>query len=83
MQSSCHPRAAEKNAGEVVFYGEGGTMGIGRDGWTIFDQGGKETGKGKGAGGGDAAHIGNFLNAIRGKAKLNSTIAEGQKSSMM
>jgi len=83
VQSSCHPRAAEKTIGEIVFYGDNGTMAIGRDAWTNFDPSGKEMGKGKGAGGGDAAHIGNFLDAIRGKAKLNSPIAEGQKSTMM
>jgi predicted dehydrogenase len=83
VQSSCHPRAAEKTIGEVVFYGDNGTMAIGRDSWTNFDLAGKETGKGKGAGGGDAAHIGNFLDTIRGKAKLNSPIVEGQKSTMM
>jgi predicted dehydrogenase len=81
--SSCHPRAAEKPIGECMFYGDAGTMAVSRDSWTVFDPAGKETGKGKGAGGGDAAHIGNFLDAIRGKAQLNSPIAEGQKSTML
>ncbi len=83
VQSSSHPRAAEKNVGECVFYGDNGTMGVARDGWTIYDPTGKEISKGKGAGGGDVAHIGNFIDAIRGKAKLNSPIEEGQKSTMM
>ncbi len=83
VQSSCHPRAAEKAPGECMFYGDSGTMAVNRDSWTIFDLGGKETGKGKGAGGGDAAHIGNFLDTIRGKATLNSPIEEGQKSTML
>ncbi len=83
VQSSCHPRNAEKPLAEIVFYGEGGTMAISRDSWIIFDPNGKETGKGKGKGGGDAAHIGNFIEAIRGNAKLNSPIEEGQKSTMM
>jgi hypothetical protein len=39
--------------------------------------------KDKGAGGGDPAHIGNFLDAIRGKGTLNSPIDEGQKSTML
>jgi predicted dehydrogenase len=81
--SSCHPRAAEKPLAEVVFYGDNGTMGIGRDSWTIYDPKGKEISQGKGAGGGDPAHMGNFLDAIRGKAKLNSPIDEGQKSTML
>lgn len=81
--SSCNPRAAEKPLGEVMFYGEGGTMAIGRDSWTVYDMKGVETSKGKGAGGGDPAHMGNFIEAIRGNAKLNSPIEEGQKSTML
>lgn len=83
MQSSCHPRPAEKPLAECVFYGDGGTFAIDRDAWTIYDEKGAKTGGGKGAGGGDAAHIGNFLEAIRGNAKLNSPIDEGQKSTML
>ena len=83
VQSSCHPRNAEKPLAEIIFYGDNGTMAINRDSWTIFDPAGKETGKGKGKGGGDAAHIGNFLDAIRGNGTLNSPIEEGQKSTML
>ena len=84
VQSSCHPRSAEKGIGEVVFYGDKGTMSIGRDSWTIYDFAGAETGKGKATiKGNDATHIGNFLDAIRGNAKLNSPIDEGQKSTML
>ncbi len=83
VQSSSHPRNAEKPIAECVFYGDNGTMAINRDSWTIFDPAGKEVSKGKGKGGGDAAHIGNFIEAIRGNAKLNSPIVEGQKSTMM
>ena len=83
VQSSCHPRAAEKPLGECVFYGEGGTFSISGSAWTIHDDKGAKTGEGKGPGGGDAAHIGNFLEAIRGNATLNSPIEEGQKSTML
>lgn len=85
IQSSCHPRAAEKNLGECVFYGDGGTLAMSRDAWTIYDLKGVETGKGKAstAGTGDVSHIGNFIEAIRGNAKLNSPISEGQKSTML
>lgn len=83
VQSSCHPRSAEKPIGECLFYGEGGTFAINRDSWTVYDAKGVKTSEGKGAGGGDPAHIGNFLDGIRGNAKLNSPIEEGQKSTML
>lgn len=83
VQSSSHPRNAEKPLAEVMFYGEGGTMAVNRDSWTVFDPKGVKTSEGKGPGGGDAAHMGNFLEAIRGNAKLNSPIEEGQKSTML
>ncbi len=83
VQSSCHQRAAEKPVGECVFYGDVGTMAMSSNTWTIFDGKGTKTGEGKGAGGGDPAHMGNFLEAIRGNATLNSPIEEGQKSTML
>ncbi len=82
-QSSSQPRAAEKGLGELQFYGDNGTMAVARDYWTIYDLKGAEISKGKGAAGGDPAHIGNFLDAIRGNTKLNSPIDEGQKSTML
>jgi len=82
-QSSCHPRNPEKPLAECVFYGDGGTFAVNRDSWTVYDSKGVKVGDGKGAGGGDAAHMGNFLEAIRGNAKLNSPIEEGQKSTML
>jgi predicted dehydrogenase len=83
VQSSCHPRGGEKSLGECVFYGENGTFAISGSNWGIYDPKGVQTGGGKGAGGGDAAHIGNFLDTIRGNANLNSPIEEGQKSTML
>jgi predicted dehydrogenase len=85
VQSSCHPRPAEKPIAECVFYGDHGTMGIDRDSWRIYDPKGVEisTGKASTAGTGDVSHIANFIEAIRGNATLNSPIHEGQKSTMM
>ena len=80
--SSCHPRSAEKPLGECVFYGDEGTFAMSNNSWTIHDPKGAKIGDGKGPSG-DAAHIGNFLEAIRGKAPLNSPIEEGQKSTML
>ncbi len=83
VQSSCSPRAAEKNLGECVFYGDGGTLAISGSKWGIYDPKGAKTGEGEGAGGRDPAHVGNFLNAIRGSESLNSPIEEGQISTML
>ena len=83
VQSSCHPRSAEKPLGECVFYGEGGTFAISGSAWSIYDAKGAKISEGKGPGGGDAAHIGNFIESIRGNATLNSPIEEGQKSTML
>ncbi len=83
VQSSSYPRSSEKPLGEVVFYGEGGTFAISGSSWTIYDGKGTMVSEEKRKGGGDPAHMGNFLDAIRGKAKLNSPIEEGQKSTML
>lgn len=85
VQSSCHPLRADRPAAEAIFYGDGGTMAIARDSWTIYDQAGKEVGTGKSgvAGMGDIPHVGNFIAAIRGEAELTSPIDEGQKSAML
>jgi predicted dehydrogenase len=85
VHSSCHPRRAEKPLGEVLFYGDGGTMAINRDAWTLYDPAGQEMGAGKSSAKEslDVAHIGNFVAAIRGEAELNSPIDEGQKSTML
>jgi predicted dehydrogenase len=82
VQSSCFARAAEKPLGECVFYGDNGTFAVNRDSWTVYDPKGAKISEGKGAGGGDPAHIGNFIEAIRGNASLNSPIDEGQISSL-
>lgn len=81
--SSSQPRAAEKPLAEVMFYGDNGTMAINRDTWINYDLKGVKMSEGKGKGGGDPAHMGNFIEAIRGDAKLNSPIEEGQKSTML
>ena len=85
VQSSSHPRSVEKAAGEVLFYGDNGTMAASRDTWTIYDPKGVEVSKGKAStsGTGDVSHIGNFIDAIRGDAKLNSPIEVGQRSTML
>ena len=85
VQSSCHPRGAEKPPGEIVFYGNEGTMTVASGSWTIFDPKGAVISQGKAgnAGSGDVSHISNFIDAIRTGSMLNSPIIEGQKSTML
>jgi hypothetical protein len=49
---------------------------------TVYDPAGKKVREIRGNGG-DKEHIVNFLDAIRGSAKLNSEIEEGHKSSLL
>ena len=81
--SSCQPRSAEKPLAECIFYGDHGTMAIDKNTFIVYDEKGARKSEGKSPGGNDASHMGNFLEAIRDKAKLNSPIAEGQKSTML
>ena len=80
--SSCNPRALDKPA-FVELYGEGGSLVItGSNGYTVYDLKGKEVEKQSGPTS-DVAHFQNFVDSIRGVAKLNSPIAEGQKSTLL
>ena len=85
VQSSCHPRPVEQPPAEIVFYGDDGSMVINRDTWVVYDTKGVETSMSTSSvvGTGDASHIGNFLDAVRGTATLNSPIDEGQKSTRL
>ncbi|GAB2772549.1 Gfo/Idh/MocA family oxidoreductase [Rhabdobacter roseus] len=75
----------------TVIYGTEGTVFVNRNGYKLFDRAGKQIkdSKAKGneagtalGGGGDMStlHVVNFFDGIRGKAKLNSPIDEGAKS---
>jgi len=80
--SSCNPRAFDKPA-FVEFYGEGGSLAIsGGNGYSLYDLKGKEIEK-KSEPGSDVPHFQNFLDSIRGLAKPNSEIEEGQKSTLL
>ena len=79
--SSCNPRKIEKHPA-VAWYGERGMMTQDGNGYKIFDPAGKQIGEGNGPGG-DGVHMGNFLDAIRGKAKPNSEIEIGQTSTLL
>ena len=78
---SCNQMPAGKGA-DVIFFGEKGSLVIAGSGYTIYDLKGKEIKKESGEGG-DVIHFGNFLNTVRGKAKLNSEIEEGYRSTLL
>jgi len=79
--SSCHPRKGE-SLSTTNFYGEKGTLIVDGGGYKVFDPAGKQVAEGKGRGG-DVEHFANFADAVRGKVKPNSEIAEGQKSTLL
>lgn len=67
---------------EVLFAGEKGYLAIKDNGYTIHDPKGKKISQGSGAGG-DAIHLQNFIDSIRGEASLNAPIDEGYKSVLL
>ncbi len=79
---SCNGYRPGGHGDEMIFTGEEGSLGISGGGYTIYDLNGKVLKTVKGPGG-DTTHQVNFLDAIRGEAKLNSEIAEGHKSTLL
>jgi predicted dehydrogenase len=78
---SCNNIPREKPA-DIQFCGENGTLTINGGSYTIYDVKGKEVSTEKGTGG-EGAHFANFIDAIRGDAKLNSPITEGATSTLL
>ena len=79
--SSCHRRKPEELA-FVTVYGEGGSMRFSSANYTVFDQAGKEVDRNR-EGASDVPHFANFVDAVRGGAKLNQDIANGQASTQL
>lgn len=75
-------RVPHDPAHDVAFFGENGSLLINGAGYTIHDPAGKEIARGTGPGGNDV-HLQNFIDAIRGKEKLNAEIEEGRKSALL
>jgi len=79
----------------TIIYGSEGSVFVNREGYTLFDRGGKKIKDSKSSGseagtalggGGDMTdgHVANFFNVIRGtETKLNSPIEEGAISQML
>jgi len=79
-QSSCHQRKPGKFP-FITFACEGGYLEMDGAGGSFYDLTGTEVLKIAGKGG-DAPHFNNLADAIRANVKLNSEIAEGQKSTL-
>jgi predicted dehydrogenase len=79
---SCNNIPREKPA-DIQFCGENGTLTINGSNYTIYDVKGKEIEKTEKGAGGDGAHFANFIESVRGDAKLNSPITEGHKSTLL
>ena len=67
---------------DVAFFCEKGTLLINGSAYTIHDPKGVKLSEGKGSGG-DVEHFQNFIDAIRGDAKLSAEIEEGHKSTLL
>src|SRR5204863_6838449 len=63
---------------QIAFFGERGTLTISGSQYSIKDPSGAEVAKGQ-SNSGDAGHLQNFLDAIRGSAPANAEIEEGFK----
>ncbi len=94
---SCNDYDEVRSGRGVIFYGEKGTMVIpGGDDYKVYELGSKLSKEAKtniqqadatntmGMGEKlDSLHLQNFVDTIRGKAKLNSPISEGHKSTLL
>jgi predicted dehydrogenase len=69
----------------VSFSGEKGSMVMGDNGYTIYDEKNKEIAKDPGKGDGMSAHVANFLACIRGgkEERPNADIEDGHKSTLL
>jgi len=80
--SSCHKRTGGEKHAFVTFYGDGGTMALSSEGYTLYDKGGKETGKNTPPFT-DVPHFQNLADAIRMGAPLNCPAEAGQRGAML
>lgn len=79
---SCNPRGHYGAGVGVEFLGDGGSFLLLDSGWKQVDDKGKTVREGQ-APRRDSDHFLNFIEAIRGNARLNSEIEEGQKSTLL
>jgi predicted dehydrogenase len=79
---SWNNRTAADPKHDVAFFGEKGTLFVQGGGYSIQDLKGAEIAKGTGPAG-DTAHFQNFVDTVRGDAKLNAEIEEGHLSTLL
>ncbi|MBL9170065.1 MAG: Gfo/Idh/MocA family oxidoreductase [Verrucomicrobiales bacterium] len=79
--SSCHQRQPE-NHPFLTFYGDGGSLSLTGNQYTIWDSKGKKVRTESGSAS-DVHHFANFVDAIRKGTQLNSEIEVGQKSTLL
>ncbi len=80
--SSCHKRNGGESHAFVTFYGTKGTMALSSNGYTLYDQAGKETGKNSPPFT-DVPHFQNLADAIRDGKALNCPAIEGQRGALL
>ncbi|HYH63340.1 MAG TPA: Gfo/Idh/MocA family oxidoreductase [Urbifossiella sp.] len=79
---SCNqvPGASKPNA---LFQGEKGSLALNDNGYTVYDERGREVKKEAGGATGDTLHFANLLAGIREGTRLNSEIEEGHKTTLL
>lgn len=77
-----HPRGFEGSQFGASFYGDQGTLIITGAGYKVYDRKDKLIAE-QGGSSGDAGHVANFLDGIRGTARPNAEIETGHKSTLL
>jgi predicted dehydrogenase len=67
---------------DILFVGDKGSIGIRGGAYFIYDEKGKQIGTNTGKGG-EVIHLANWIEAIRGNAKLNSEIEQGHITTLL
>jgi len=80
--TSCNqvPGGSKPNA---LFQGEKGSLALNDNGYTVYDERGREVKKEAGGATGDTLHFENLLAGIREGTRLNSEIEEGHKTTLL
>jgi predicted dehydrogenase len=91
---SCNGLPTHGRARGTLLLGTAGSLLIDQDGWILADLDGRETRRSqagastdavdvKGDDGATVLHVRNFVDAVRGEAKLNAPVAEGARTALL